>query len=41
VKWHDGQDFDADDVVFTYDQIVQNPEARAGDAASFSSAVSA
>ncbi|WP_027483779.1 ABC transporter substrate-binding protein [Deinococcus pimensis] len=35
VKWSDGQDFDADDVVFTYDQIIQNPEARAGDAASF------
>ncbi|MGI8747835.1 MAG: ABC transporter substrate-binding protein [Deinococcus sp.] len=35
VKWHDGQDFDADDVVFTYDQIIENPEARAGDAESF------
>jgi len=35
VKWHDGQDLDADDVVFTYDQIIQNPEARAGDAEAF------
>ncbi|EYB69194.1 extracellular solute-binding protein [Deinococcus phoenicis] len=35
VKWSDGQTFDADDVVFTYDQIIMNPEARAGDAASF------
>jgi peptide/nickel transport system substrate-binding protein len=35
VKWSDGQTFDADDVVFTYSQIVMNPEARAGDAASF------
>ncbi|GAA5512815.1 putative ABC transporter-binding protein DR_1571 [Deinococcus carri] len=35
VKWSDGQTFDADDVVFTYDQIIMNPEARAGDAANF------
>ncbi|HET6947677.1 MAG TPA: ABC transporter substrate-binding protein [bacterium] len=35
VKWQDGQPFTADDVVFTYDQIVQNPEARAGDAGAF------
>lgn len=35
VKWSDGQAFDADDVVFTYDQIIMNPEARAGDAANF------
>lgn len=35
VKWSDGQAFDADDVVFTYSQIIMNPEARAGDAASF------
>ncbi|MFC4455435.1 ABC transporter substrate-binding protein [Deinococcus sonorensis] len=34
-KWSDGQDFTADDVVFTYDQIIENPEARAGDAATF------
>ena len=35
VKWSDGQPFTADDVVFTFDQIVENPEARAGDAESF------
>ena len=35
VKWSDGQPFTADDVVFTYDQIIENPEARAGDAATF------
>lgn len=35
VKWHDGKPFTADDVIFTYDQIVQNPEARAGDAGAF------
>ncbi|GGR58258.1 hypothetical protein GCM10008959_20030 [Deinococcus seoulensis] len=35
VKWSDGQTFDADDVVFTYRNIIMNPEARAGDAASF------
>lgn len=35
VTWHDGVPFTADDVVFTFDQIVKNPEARAGDAASF------
>ncbi|GMA15476.1 ABC transporter substrate-binding protein (plasmid) [Deinococcus metallilatus] len=35
VKWSDGQPLTADDVVFTYDQIIMNPEARAGDAASF------
>ncbi len=35
VKWSDGQPFSADDVVFTFDQIVENPEARAGDAESF------
>lgn len=35
VTWHDGTPFTADDVVFTFDQIVTNPEARAGDAASF------
>jgi peptide/nickel transport system substrate-binding protein len=35
VKWQDGRPFTADDVVFTYDQIVQNPEARAGDAGAF------
>ena len=36
VKWSDGEDFTADDVVFTFDQIVENPEARAGDAETFS-----
>ncbi len=35
VKWHDGRDFTADDVVFTFDQIVANAEARAGDADAF------
>jgi peptide/nickel transport system substrate-binding protein len=35
VKWHDGRDFTADDVVFTFDQIVTNPEARGGDAGAF------
>ncbi|HEV8339931.1 MAG TPA: ABC transporter substrate-binding protein [bacterium] len=35
VKWQDGRDFTADDVVFTFDQIVTNPEARAGDAGAF------
>jgi peptide/nickel transport system substrate-binding protein len=34
VKWHDGRDT-ADDVVFTFDQIVTNPEARGGDADAF------
>lgn len=36
VKWHDGVEFTADDVIFTLDQIVTNPEARAGDVANFS-----
>jgi peptide/nickel transport system substrate-binding protein len=35
VTWHDGEPFTADDVIFTFEQIVTNPEARAGDAASF------
>ena len=35
VTWHDGVPFSADDVVFTFEQIVTNPEARAGDAAQF------
>lgn len=35
VKWSDGQPLTADDVVFTYNQIITNPEARAGDAANF------
>ncbi|BDP43462.1 hypothetical protein DAETH_34310 (plasmid) [Deinococcus aetherius] len=34
-KWSDGQPVTADDVVFTYEQIIMNPEARAGDAANF------
>ncbi|WP_295816050.1 ABC transporter substrate-binding protein [uncultured Deinococcus sp.] len=29
VKWHDGQSFDADDVVFTYNDIILNPGVRA------------
>jgi peptide/nickel transport system substrate-binding protein len=37
VKWHDGVEFTADDVVFTYDQIIANPEAKGGDFANFSS----
>ena len=35
VKWSDGQPLTADDVVFTYQQLVANPEARAGDAGNF------
>ena len=35
VTWHDGEPFTAADVVFTYDQVITNPEARAGDAANF------
>ncbi|HRN17679.1 MAG TPA: ABC transporter substrate-binding protein [Trueperaceae bacterium] len=35
VKWHDGTPFTSADVVFTYTQIIANPEARAGDAAAF------
>ncbi len=35
VTWHDGTPFTAADVVFTYEQIITNPEARAGDAAQF------
>ena len=35
VKWHDAREFTADDVVFTFEQIVMNPEARAGDAGAF------
>lgn len=35
VTWHDGEPFTAADVIFTFEQIVTNPEARAGDAASF------
>ncbi len=37
VKWHDGVEFSADDVVFTFDQIIANKEARGGDFANFSS----
>src|SRR5690606_5732880 len=33
VTWHDGTPFTAADVVFTYENIIANPEARAGDAA--------
>ncbi|WP_291428776.1 ABC transporter substrate-binding protein [Deinococcus sp.] len=29
VKWHDGKTFDADDVVFTYNNIILNPGVRA------------
>jgi len=35
VTWHDGEPFTAADVEFTLNQIVANPEARAGDAAVF------
>lgn len=35
VKWHDGTPFTSADVIFTYTQIIANPEARAGDAAAF------
>src|SRR5690606_1682987 len=35
VTWHAGEPFTAEDVVFTYEQIITNPEARAGDAAQF------
>ena len=35
VTWQDGEPFTAEDVVFTYTQIVMNPEALAGDAAQF------
>ena len=35
VKWSDGEAFTADDVVFTYDQIIENSEARAGDPETF------
>jgi peptide/nickel transport system substrate-binding protein len=35
VTWHDGTPFTSEDVVFTYEQIITNPEARAGDAAQF------
>ncbi len=35
VNWHDGTPFTSADVVFTYTQIIANPEARAGDAAAF------
>jgi peptide/nickel transport system substrate-binding protein len=35
VTWHDGTPFTSEDVVFTYEQIITNPEARAGDAANF------
>src|SRR5690606_33004161 len=35
VTWHDGVPFTAEDVVFTYEQNITNPEARAGDAAQF------
>ena len=35
VKWSDGQPLTADDVVFTYQQLVANPEARAGDSGNF------
>jgi peptide/nickel transport system substrate-binding protein len=37
VKWHDGQDFNADDVVFTFNNMILNPEARGNSAAGFPS----
>jgi peptide/nickel transport system substrate-binding protein len=39
VTWHDGTPFTADDVIFTYEQIVSNAEAKAGDAAQFTFSV--
>ncbi|MEX2536838.1 MAG: ABC transporter substrate-binding protein [Trueperaceae bacterium] len=35
VTWHDGEPFTVEDVVFTYNEIIRNPEARAGDVAQF------
>ncbi len=35
VKWHDGTDFTADDVVFTFSNIILNPEAKGNSAAGF------
>jgi len=35
VTWHDGTPFTAADVVFTFEQIITNPETRAGDSAQF------
>lgn len=35
VKWHDGEAFDADDVVFTYDTIVSLPTANGHDVLQF------
>jgi peptide/nickel transport system substrate-binding protein len=35
VRWHDGVELTADDVIFTYTQIVTNPQARGTDAAEF------
>lgn len=35
VTWHDGTPFTSADVVFTLNEIVANPETRAGDAAVF------
>ncbi|PYE54152.1 ABC transporter substrate-binding protein [Deinococcus yavapaiensis] len=34
-KWSDGRDLTAADVVFTFNQVIMNPEARAGDVANF------
>lgn len=35
VKWSDGTPFTADDVVFTYKNMIMNPEAKAGDVGNF------
>lgn len=35
VTWSDGEPFTAADVVFTLDQVVANPQVKAGDAAQF------
>jgi peptide/nickel transport system substrate-binding protein len=36
VKWHDGEDFDADDVIFTMDAFMNDPDSRLASAFVFS-----